>query len=177
MMGYYKRPDLTAEVIKDGWFHTGDVGKIIDGKFIKITDRKKEVFKTSGGKYVAPQPMENKFKESLYIEQIMVIGENRKHPAALVVPAWEPLKKWASENGISATDNKALVSDAKVLNLYKGEIARYNVDFGNWEQVKKFELIPNDWSVDGGEMTPTLKLKRKPILEKYSNLVDKIYQE
>ena len=177
MLGYYQRPDLTAEVIKDGWFHTGDVGRLIDGKFLQITDRKKEVFKTSGGKYVAPQPMENKFKESLYIEQIMVIGENRKHPAALVVPAWEPLKKWASEHGVSATDQKALVADPKVIELYKGEIARYNADFGSWEQVKKFELIPNDWSVDGGEMTPTLKLKRKPILEKYSALVDKIYAE
>lgn len=177
MMGYYKRPDLTAEVIKDGWFHTGDVGTIIDGKFLKITDRKKEVFKTSGGKYVAPQPMENKFKESLYIEQIAVIGENRKHPAALIVPAWEPLKKWASEHGVTATDNAALIKDPKVLDLYKAEVAKYNVDFGSWEQVKKFELIPNDWSVDGGEMTPTLKLKRKPILEKYSALVEKIYAE
>lgn len=177
MLGYYKRPDLTDEVIKDGWFHTGDVGKIVDGKFLKITDRKKEVFKTSGGKYVAPQPMENKFKESLYVEQIMVIGENRKHPAALVVPAWEPLKKWASEHGVTATDNKALIADPKVVELYKGEIAKYNVDFGSWEQVKKFELIPNDWSVDGGEMTPTLKLKRKPIMEKYSALVDRIYSE
>lgn len=177
MLGYYKRPDLTAEVIKDGWFHTGDVGTIIDGKFLKITDRKKEVFKTSGGKYVAPQPMENKFKESLYIEQIAVIGENRKHPSALIVPAWEPLKKWAAEHGVTATDNAALIKDPKVLDLYKGEVAKYNVDFGSWEQVKKFELIPHDWSVDGGEMTPTLKLKRKPILEKYSALVEKIYAE
>jgi long-chain acyl-CoA synthetase len=177
MMGYYKRPDLTAEVIKDGWFHTGDVGKLVDGKFLKITDRKKEVFKTSGGKYVAPQPMENKFKESLYVEQIMVIGENRKHPAALVVPAWDQLKKWASENGVSAPDNAALVKDPKVKELYQKEIARYNADFGSWEQVKKFELIPNDWTVDGGEMTPTLKLKRKPIMEKYSALVDRIYGE
>lgn len=177
MMGYYKRPDLTAEVIKDGWFHTGDVGKIVDGKLLKITDRKKEVFKTSGGKYVAPQPMENKFKESPFIEQIMVIGESRKHPAALVVPAWDHLKKWAGENGVSATDNASLIKDTKVLDLFKSEIAKYNVDFGSWEQVKKFELIPNDWSVDGGEMTPTLKLKRKPIMEKYSALVDRIYNE
>lgn len=177
MMGYYKRDDLTAEVIKDGWFHTGDVGKIVDGKFLKITDRKKEVFKTSGGKYVAPQPMENKFKESPYIEQIMVIGENRKHPAALIVPAWDHLKKWAAENGVNVSDNAALIKDAKVLELFQGEVSKYNKDFGSWEQVKKFELIPNDWSIDGGEMTPTLKLKRKPILEKYSALVDKIYKE
>lgn len=177
MMGYYNRPDLTAEVIKDGWFHTGDVGKMVDGKFLKITDRKKEVFKTSGGKYVAPQPMENKFKESPFIEQVMVIGENRKMPGALIVPAWDHLKKWASENGISASDNAALVKDPKVIELYQGEINSYNVEFGSWEQVKKFELIPNDWSIDGGEMTPTLKLKRKPIMEKYSALVDRIYKE
>lgn len=175
MLGYYKRPDLTAEVIKDGWFHTGDVGKLVDGKFLKITDRKKEVFKTSGGKYVAPQPMENKFKESPFIEQIMVIGENRKMPGALIVPAWDHLKKWASEHGVAASDNASLVKDPKVIELYKGEINTYNVDFGSWEQVKKFELIPNDWSIDGGEMTPTLKLKRKPIMEKYSALVDRIY--
>lgn len=177
MMGYYKRPDLTAEVIKDGWFHTGDVGKIVDGKFIKITDRKKEVFKTSGGKYIAPQPMENKFKESIFIEQIMVIGENRKHPAGLVVPAWDALKVWAAEQGIRFDGYEDLVKNPKVVELYQGEMDKYNADFGSWEQLKKFELIPNEWTVDGGEMTPTLKLKRKPIMEKYNHLVNKIYAD
>lgn len=175
MMGYYKRPDLTAEVMKDGWFHTGDVGKMVDGKFLKITDRKKEVFKTSGGKYIAPQPMENKFKESIFIEQIMVIGENRKHPAALVVPAWDTLKKWASEHNVSFNTNEELVGNPSVVALFQGEVDKYNVDFGSWEQVKKFEIIPNEWTVDGGEMTPTLKLKRKPIMEKYKHLVERIY--
>lgn len=179
MKGYYNRPDLTAEVIdKDGWFHTGDVGRIIDGKFLKITDRKKEVFKTSGGKYVAPQPMENKFKESIYIEQIMVIGENRKFPAALVVPAWEQLRDWANRN-MPGTDTSfaALASNPKVISLIDAAIKEGNKDFGNWEQVKKFEIIPGEWTIDGGEVTPTLKLKRKPILQKYNNLVEKIYAE
>lgn len=178
MVGYYKRPDLTAEVIdKDGWFHTGDVGMIINGRFLKITDRKKEVFKTSGGKYVAPQPMENKFKESIYIEQVMVLGENRKFPSALIVPAWDALKKWADTNGITYSNNQELIDNPSVRALYQSEIDKYNAEFGSWEQVKKFELIPNDWSVDGGEMTPTLKLRRKPIMEKYSALVEKMYAE
>lgn len=178
MQGYYKRPDLTAEVIdSDGWFHTGDIGTMIDGKFLKITDRKKEVFKTSGGKYIAPQPMENKFKESIYIEQIMVVGENQKFPGALIVPAWDNLKKWAGENGIQFTDNASLVANPKVIELYNNEIAEGNKDFGNWEQIKKFEIIPGEWTIDGGEMTPTLKLKRKPIAEKYASLIQNIYTE
>ncbi|MGQ3015553.1 MAG: AMP-dependent synthetase/ligase [Flavobacteriales bacterium] len=178
MMGYYNRPDLTAEVIdNDGWFHTGDVGKMVDGKFLKITDRKKEVFKTSGGKYVAPQPMENKFKESIYIEQIMVLGENRKFPSALIVPAWEVLEKWAKDNGIKYANRAELVASQDVTDLYQSEVNKYNEGFGQWEKIKKFELIPNEWSIDGGEMTPTLKLKRKPILAKYAHLVEKIYAE
>lgn len=178
MIGYYKRPDLTAEVIdKEGWFHTGDVGTIVNGKFLKITDRKKEVFKTSGGKYIAPQPMENKFKESIYIEQVMVLGENQKFPAALIVPAWDALKKWADSNGIHYTNNEELISNTAVIALYQSVLDKYNTEFGNWEQVKKFALIPHDWSIDGGEMTPTLKLRRKPILEKYTHLVEKMYAE
>jgi long-chain acyl-CoA synthetase len=179
MKGYYNRPDLTAEVIdKDGWFHTGDVGRIIDGKFLKITDRKKEVFKTSGGKYVAPQPMENKFKESIYIEQIMVIGENQKFPAALVVPAWDQLRDWAGRNiPGSDTSFSSLANNPHVISLIDAAIKEGNKDFGNWEQVKKFEIIPGEWTIDGGEVTPTLKLKRKPILQKYQDLVKKIYAE
>ncbi|MCX7650952.1 MAG: long-chain fatty acid--CoA ligase [Flavobacteriales bacterium] len=178
MAGYYKRPDLTAEVIdKDGWFHTGDVGMLINGRFLKITDRKKEVFKTSGGKYVAPQPMENKFKESIYIEQVMVLGENRKFPAALIVPAWDALKKWADSNGLKYANHQELIAQDSVRKLFQSEVDKYNAEFGSWEQVKKFELIPHDWSVDGGEMTPTLKLRRKPILEKYAALVEKMYAE
>ncbi|MCX7768826.1 MAG: long-chain fatty acid--CoA ligase [Flavobacteriales bacterium] len=178
MAGYYKRPDLTAEVIdKDGWFHTGDVGMIINGRFLKITDRKKEVFKTSGGKFIAPQPMENKFKESIYIEQIMVLGENRKFPSALIVPSWDALKKWAESKGISYSSNKELIDHPAVRALYQSEVEKYNQEFGSWEQIKKFELIPHEWSVDGGELTPTLKLRRKPIQEKYADLIERMYVE
>ncbi|MCS6981908.1 MAG: long-chain fatty acid--CoA ligase, partial [Flavobacteriales bacterium] len=127
MAGYYKRPDLTAEVIdKDGWFHTGDVGMIINGRFLKITDRKKEVFKTSGGKFIAPQPMENKFKESIYIEQIMVLGENRKFPSALIVPSWDALKKWTDSQGIAYNNNKELIDHPAVRALFQSEVDKYN---------------------------------------------------
>lgn len=176
MMGYYNKPELTKEVIDDdGWFHTGDVGKFVDGKFLKITDRKKEVFKTSGGKYIAPQPMENKFKESVFIEQIMVLGENQKFPGALVVPAWDVLEKWAKDNGIAFQSRSELVSKPEIKELYDNEINKFNEGFGQWEKVKRFEIIPDEWTIDGGEMTPTLKLKRKPILAKYAHYIDKIY--
>lgn len=177
MMGYYNLPEATKEAIdENGWFHTGDVGIIEEGKFLKITDRKKEVFKTSGGKYVAPQPMENKFKESPFIEQIMVIGEGQKMPAALIVPAWDYLKDHCKKSGITVGgDYKDAVNQPEIRSIYQNEIDFYNKLFGDWEKVKKFELIPGEWSIDGGEMTPTLKLKRKPILQKYATLIDKIY--
>jgi long-chain acyl-CoA synthetase len=175
MMGYYKRPDLTAEVIKDGWFHTGDIGIIVDNKFLKITDRKKEIFKTSGGKYVAPQPIENKMKESKYIEQMMVIGAGEKFTGALIVPAFNPLKEWCDQNGVSYNGNEGIIKNEKVLNLIKDTVERYNQNFNQVEQIKKFELLPREWSVEGGELTPTLKLKRKVILEKYKYAVDRIY--
>ncbi len=177
MQGYYKLPDATKEAIDaDGWFHTGDIGKFVDDKYLKITDRKKEVFKTSGGKYIAPQPMENKFKESPFIEQIMVIGENEKFPAALITPAWDYLKDWCGKNGISFASQEEMLSKPEVLAMYQKEIDYYNADFGSWETIKKFAIIPNDWSIDGGEMTPTLKLKRKPIMAKYNTFVEKIYK-
>lgn len=176
MMGYYNKPELTKEVMDDeDWFHTGDVGKFVDGKFLKITDRKKEVFKTSGGKYIAPQPMENKFKESVFIEQIMVLGENQKFPGALVVPAWDVLEKWAKDNGIAFQSRSELVSKPEIKELYDNEINKFNEGFGQWEKVKRFEIMPDEWTIDGGEMTPTLKLKRKPILAKYAHYIDKIY--
>jgi len=176
MLGYYKLPEATREVIDgDGWFHTGDVGTIIDGRFLKITDRKKEVFKTSGGKYVAPQPMENKFKESPFIEQIMVIGEGEKHPAALIVPAWDYLKSWCEKNGIAWLSREEMVANPQVRQVYQTEINTYNKGYGDWETIKKFELIPGEWSIDGGEMTPKLSLKRRVVMEKYSKLVNKIY--
>lgn len=177
MMGYYKLPEATKEAIDaEGWFHTGDIGVIVDGKFLKITDRKKEVFKTSGGKYIAPQPMENKFKESPFIEQIMVIGEGEKHPAALIVPAWDYLKQWCEKNGITWGTREEIVRNPQIVQVYQHEVDHFNKGYGDWETIKKFELIAGEWSIDGGEMTPTLKLKRKPIMQKYQALVEKIYR-
>jgi long-chain acyl-CoA synthetase len=175
MMGYYKRPDLTAEVLKDGWFHTGDIGVTIDNKFLKITDRKKEIFKTSGGKYVAPQPIENKMKESKWIEQMMVTGAEQKFTGALIVPGFNALKEWCSEHGIEFTGNEKIIKNEKVVNLIKDTVERYNQNFNQVEQIKKFELLPYEWSVEGGELTPTLKLKRKVIMEKYKDAIERIY--
>jgi long-chain acyl-CoA synthetase len=178
MMGYYKRPDLTAETIDtDGWFHTGDIGELVDGQFLKITDRKKEIFKTSGGKYIAPQLMENKYKESRFIEQIIVIGENRKHPAALVVPSFEFLKQWCEQKGVPFSSKAEVIKNPTVIARYQQEIDGKNESFGKWEQVKKFELLPAEFTIDGGEITPTLKLKRKEILRKYAAIIEKIYAD
>jgi long-chain acyl-CoA synthetase len=176
MKGYYNRPDLTAEVIdKNGYFHTGDIGRFEDGKYLKITDRKKEMFKTSGGKYVAPQVLENKFKESPFIEQVMVVGESQKFPGAIVVPAFPFLKDYCEKNGIPFTTNAEAIKDERVRKIFEAEIAKFNVSFGNWEQVKKIELAPAEWTIDTGELTPTMKLKRKIIAEKYKDLIGKIY--
>ena len=177
MMGYYNRPDITSEVIdSEGWFHTGDIGKLEDG-FLRITDRKKEIFKTSGGKYIAPQVMENKFKESRFIEQLIVIGENEKHPAALIVPAFEFSMQWCKDNGIDVSSNDQLIENEKFIGQIRTEVNKYNQEFGGWEQVKKFELLPEEWSVETGELTPTLKLKRKIIMSKCESLVNKIYEK
>ena len=176
MMGYYKRPDLTAEVIdKDGYFHTGDIGVMQEGKFLKITDRKKEIFKTSGGKYVAPQPIENKMKESNFIEQMMVVGPERKFAGALIVPSFENLKVWAAQNNISYGTVHDLIRNPAVLELFKNIVEEFNKHFNHVEQIKKFELCANEWTVDGGELTPTLKLKRKVIMEKYRDAIERIY--
>ncbi len=177
MKGYYNRPDATEEALTDGgWFHTGDIGVYKDG-FLAITDRKKEVFKTAGGKYIAPQILENKLKESVYIEQVLVIGENRRFPSALIVPNFEKLKDWAAKNNITETDNKKLIGLKEVCDKVWTEVERLNKDFGNWEKVKKIALLPAEFTIDGGEMTPKLSLKRKVILQKYHDIVEKIYNE
>ena len=176
MMGYYKRQDLTDECIdKDGWFHTGDIGVWVDNKFLKITDRKKEIFKTSGGKYVAPQPIENKMKESPYIEQMMVVGADRKFAGALIVPSFTILSEWCGKNGIKETKPDEMIRNPRVIELYKSIVENYNQQFNHVEQVKKFELLDSEWNIDGGELTPTLKLKRKVIIEKYRDTVERIY--
>jgi len=175
MMGYYKRPDLTAEVIHDGWFDTGDIGTMIDNRYLKITDRKKELFKTSGGKYVAPIAIENKLKESVYIEQIMVVGSERKFVGALIVPSFPNLKEWCRANGVQATTHEEMIRNPKVLDMYKDLVESFNKYFNHVEQVKRFELLANEWSVDTGEMTPKLSLKRKVVMEKYRDSIERIY--
>lgn len=176
MLGYYKRPDLTAECIDaDGWFHTGDIGILTEDNFLKITDRKKEIFKTSGGKYVAPQPIENKMKESPFIEQMMVVGSERKFAAALIVPSFVNLKSWCAKYDIPTDDNHEMIKHPKVIDYYKTIVGKYNPLFNPVEQIKKFELLENEWTINGGELTPTLKLKRKVIMEKYGETVERIY--
>jgi long-chain acyl-CoA synthetase len=176
MMGYYKNPTLTAETIIDGWLHTGDIGILEDGKYLKITDRKKELFKTSGGKYVAPQPIENKMKESPFIEQMMVVGEEQKFVGALIVPSIVNLKDWMKTNEIEFTTIKAALHDPKVQELYSKIINKFNNEFNHVEQVKKFELIEHEWTIESGELTPTLKLKRKIIMTECKDAVAKIYR-
>jgi len=174
MQGYYKRPDLTAETVIDGWLHTGDIGVWDEGN-IKITDRKKELFKTSGGKYVAPQPIENKLKETVFIEQIMVLGAERKFVSALIVPSFTALKQWAKEKNISFSSNDALITHPQVLALFQSIIDENNRSFNHVEQIKKFQLLPKEWTVEAGEMTPKLSLKRKVINEKYAEVIEGIY--
>jgi long-chain acyl-CoA synthetase len=175
MMGYYKRPDLTAETIIDGWLHTGDIGVFEDDKYLKITDRKKELFKTSGGKYVAPQPIENKMKESPFVEQMMIVGAEQKFVGALIVPSIPNLKEWMQHKGLKFTTAEDAVNNPEVLRLYRDLIDSFNNFFNHVEQVKKFELLPHEWTIDTGELTPTLKLKRKVIMEKYKGAVERIY--
>lgn len=176
MMGYYKDEELTKEAIHDGYFHTGDIGEIDSEGFLKITDRKKEIFKTSGGKYIAPQNIENTMKQSLFIEQIMVIGDGEKMPGAFIQPNFSYLRTWAENEGIAIGDsNEELISNTNVIQKIQQEVDLYNEKFGNWEKIKRFELTPNVWSIDGGELTPTLKLKRKIVKDKYIQLYNKIY--
>lgn len=182
MKGYYHRPDLTAEVIDaDGWFHTGDIGKWIErngNTFLKITDRKKELFKTAGGKYVAPQAIEEKMKESRYIEQMMVVGgDDKKFISALIVPSFVNVMDWAKTNGVQLKDNTELVQNQQVQQLIHKEVEKYNQDFGKWEQVKKFALLNNEWTVEAGELTPTMKVKRKVISTLYANQVEGLYKD
>lgn len=178
MMGYYNKPEVTAEVLKDGWLKTGDVGTFIEyrgNKFLKITDRVKELFKTSGGKYIAPQVLENKMKESTYIEQIMVVGEGKNYVSALIVPNFANLKEWCEKNGVKATTNAEIAQSKEVYDLIKGDIDRFNTNFGKWETVKKIKLMPEEWTIEGGELTPTMKVKRKAVNAKYSDIIEGIY--
>ncbi|EIA07885.1 AMP-dependent synthetase/ligase [Flavobacterium frigoris] len=176
MMGYYKDEKLTSEVIIDGYFHTGDIGEFDKEGFLKITDRKKEMFKTSGGKYIAPQLIENTMKQSRFIDQIMVIGDGQKMPAAFIQPNFDFVKEWAAIHGIDAgVSNEEIITNEKVIARIQEEIDGLNAKFGNWEKIKRFELTPDVWSIEGGQLTPTLKLKRKIVMQKYIDLFYKIY--
>lgn len=177
MIGYYKDAEKTNEALQNGFFHTGDIGEIDSEGFLKITDRKKEMFKTSGGKYVAPQILENSFKQSRFIEQIMVIGDGEKMPAAFVQPAFDFIKEWAKRKGYSiGNNNTEIANNAQVKQRIEKSINEINKRFGNWEQVKKIELTPDIWTIESGHLTPTMKLKRKVIVEKYVDLYNKIYR-
>ena len=175
MKGYFKRPDLTAETIIDGWLHTGDIGVLEDGKFLRITDRKKELFKTSGGKYVAPSAIENKLKESRFIEQVVVVGAEQKFVGALIVPAYRALTEWCNQHNYDTSSREAMIQNPEVKKFYRTLIDEYNQEFNHVEQIKKFELLPVEWSVESGELTPKLNFKRKVVLEKYKSYIEKIY--
>lgn len=176
MLGYLNRPEKTAEVIDaEGWFHTGDIGLVEDGRFLRITDRKKEMFKTSTGKYVAPQVIEQRLKESQFIEHVMVIGENRKYTAALIVPNFEYLLNWCRVKGINVVSFEKLVRHPRVVRRIREEVQNLNRDLGQTEKIKKFRLIPEEWNVESGELSPTLKLRRKFIHEKYLHLIEETY--
>jgi long-chain acyl-CoA synthetase len=179
MLGYYKRQDLTDEVIdKDGWFHTGDIGVFEDGVYLKITDRKKEIFKTSGGKYIVPQYIENKLKESRFIEQVMIIGENQKYASAIVVPSFIFLREWCARKNISAPDSNAdLIAIKEVYDRIYEEVETVNISLANYETIKKIIVLPKEWTIDGGELTPKLSLKRRVILEQNKAGIENLYRD
>ena len=174
MMGYYKDQELTDEVIKGGYFHTGDIGHLDDDGFLVITDRKKEMFKTSGGKYVAPQVIENVIKQSTLIDQVMVIGENQKFPSAVIQLNFEAVNEWLGHTEKPLTQKK-LIQDNKVIEKINADVENANSNFAQWEKVKAFKLTDDVWSIDSGHLTPTMKLKRKIIAEKYKSLIEEIY--
>lgn len=177
MVGYYKQPQLTAEAMKDGWFHTGDIGTWVENRFLKITDRKKEMFKTSGGKYVAPQVIENKMKESIFIEQIMVIGAGRKFVAAIIVPAFTHVHKYLADKGQKLPSSpEEIIALNEVHDIIRKQLDKYNENFNHVEQVKKFALLPHEWTIDSGELTPSLKIKRKIIEHRYADTIEKLYE-
>jgi len=178
MLGYYNRPDATAEVMdSEGWFHTGDIGTFLDDRYLKITDRKKEIFKTSGGKYIAPIMIENKLKESPFIEQALVVGENQKYAAALIVPAFAALKEWCGRHKINYTNNTDLITKKEVIDLINSDVDESNKTLAPYETIKRVTLLPTEWTIEKGEMTPKLSLKRKVIMEVNKQLVEKLFSE
>ena len=178
MMGYYKDPEATKKAIdEEGWFHTGDIGEIREGYYLTITGRLKEIFKTSGGKFIVPQPIENKMKESFFIEHIMIIGENQKFAAAIIQPSFDFLRKWAKEKNINLETNEEIASSSIVKERIWKEVQRCNRRFGRIQQVKKIAIVPDVWSIEDGELTPTLKVKRDVVSSKYKDIIDEIYNK
>jgi len=175
MLGYYKAPELTNKTVVDGWMHTGDVGFLDENNILKITGRVKEIFKTSMGKYISPALIENKFKESPFIDQMIVIGENQKFAAALIVPDFEYLRSWCEQKACAYTDNSDMITHQEIISRFKGEISLYNKHFGDTEKIMKFELLDHEWAIETGEITANLKIKRKFILEKYATIIDNIF--
>ncbi|ARV06046.1 long-chain fatty acid--CoA ligase [Polaribacter sp. SA4-10] len=177
MLGYYKDPEKTAAVIKDGYFYSGDKGEVDINGFLKITGRTKEMFKTSGGKYVVPPLLEGELKQSLFIEQVMVIGEGEKMPAAFIQPNFEFIREWIKHKNLEiGSTNQDIASSKIVTDRIQEEVDKCNEQFGKWEQIKRFELTPEVWGIDSGHLTPTMKMKRNIILEKYKDLFEKIYR-
>lgn len=178
MQGYYKKPEETRSVFtEDGWFKTGDIGTIDEEGFLRITDRKKELFKTSGGKYIAPQPIEQLIKGSRFVNQVVLIGNERKFPAALIVPAWEPLESYARLKGIQVSNRSELCRHPRIINLFERQIAALTPDLARYEKIKRISLLENELTIEGGELTPTLKVKRRVIDEKYRGVIDQLYEE
>ena len=176
MKGYFNQPEETKAVIdEDGWFHTGDIGYFVDGRYLKITDRKKEIFKTSGGKYVAPQVIENKFKESSFIENLMVVGENRHHCIALILPNFDYLESWCRIKGHPFKSKEEAILDEIIINRIQKEVNEFNASLDKVEQIRKFAILADEWTVENGEFSPTLKLRRKYLLDKYSSLIEELY--
>ena len=175
MMGYYKEEKMTKEVMSGDYFHTGDIGEIDSEGFLKITDRKKEMFKTSGGKYIAPAVIENQMKQSLFIEQIMVVGSGRRMPTAVIQPNVDHVIEWLKEKGIECNSLSKAIQETILKDEILKEVENHNQNFGSWEQIKKIELTPDVWSIDDGHLTPTMKLKRKVVTEKYKDLIEKMY--
>lgn len=177
MMGYYKDEEKSAEVLKDGYFHTGDKGEFDSEGFLKITGRTKEMFKTSGGKYVVPPLLEGELKQSLFIEQVMVVGEGEKMPAAIIQPNFDFIKDWIDHKEFKiGKTNEEIINSEVVISRIQKEVDKCNTNFGNWEQIKRFELTPDVWSIDGNHLTPTMKMKRGVIKDIYKDLYDKIYR-
>ncbi|MCF8230827.1 MAG: long-chain fatty acid--CoA ligase [Bacteroidales bacterium] len=177
MKGYYRHPELTREVIdSEGWFHTGDVGHFEDGKYLKITDRKKEMFKTSGGKYIAPQVIESKLKESPFIENVLAIGEGQRFTAALIVPNFYHLRSWCKVKHISYSSDEEMINQQRIIDRYQREVDELNEELDHIQKIKRFRLLADQWGIETGELSPTLKLKRRVLYEKYADLIDEIYE-